>query len=402
MSIEKSACGWCSKRGRVWAALRRRGAMRVVLGGLALAALGCSSDEKKNAGTDSSAPIFQLGKDQGLVDGSGQGGQGFAGSVCAGETAGAEVAPSVMQLLVDTSGSMSQAAPGGGGSKWDVTQKALLAAIDGMPSETSLGVVFYPNVPANTQPCFASQEAVAVAPLAGSGSKQRQSIRTAFSRQNPRGGTPTHDAYRYTLTQMEATAAAGSRFVVLITDGTPTYSLGCKGTGQISDPVDPSPLIDEAAKALAAGVHTFVIGSPGSEDARESLSKMAEAGGTATPGCSDNGPNYCHFDMTQKSDLSAGLASALGQITGTALSCRFDIPPPPTGSVLDPNEVNVLFTPPGGTQELIPQSASASCDQGWEYSPDQSQVQLCGSTCDRVRSSNGAVTLQFGCATQVH
>jgi hypothetical protein len=375
----------------------RGGALLLLAAGLACGSHDSSKDNQNGQDLGASGPVFGDGTDTGLTGA----GTGFAGAVCAGQTAGAEVAPSVLQLLVDTSGSMAENAPGGRGSKWTVTRKATLDAIDSMPGDTSLGLVFYPNVPNNSQPCFDQKTAVAVAPLAAAGSAQRQKLTAAFTRQNPQGGTPTHDAYRYALSQIEATAAAGSRFLVLITDGTPTYSLGCKGTGRTQDAVDTTPLINEAATALANGIRTFVIGSPGSESARSSLSRMAEAGGTAAPQCSHNGPNYCHFDMTTQSDLATGLAGALQQITGIALSCNYAIPDPPAGGVLDPSKVNVLFTPPNGAQELIPQSASG-CSDGWQYSSDQSQIQLCGNTCDRVRSSNGALTLQFGCTTQLH
>jgi hypothetical protein len=366
--------------------------------GAALLACGSSSKDKQDQdgqGADLGGVIFGEG-DQGN-----DGRPGFDGEVCAGEAAGAERAPSVMQLLVDTSGSMDQSAPGGGGSKWVVTRSAMLSAIDGMPADTSLGVVFYPNVPNDNKPCLDRREAVNLAPLAASNSQQRQQIRSVFQRVKPQGGTPTHDAYRYALDQIGSTAAAGERFVVLITDGTPTYSLNCVGTGLISDPVDPSPLVTEAAGAFAKGIRTFVIGSPGSEDARESLSRMAEAGGTASAGCSHKGPNYCHFDMTSVRDLGAGLAGALQAISGLALSCRYDVPAPPNGATLDPAKVNVLFTPPGGAEELVPQSTGQGCSEGWQYSAGNSQVQLCGSTCDRVRGSDGALKLEFGCATQV-
>ena len=377
----------------------RRGALVATL--LALAAgAACSSDkDEKGGGPDLGVdgPIFGDGM---TADPNAR--PGFGGDVCAGESAGAEVAPAVVQLLVDTSGSMEEDAPGPTrGSKWTVTRGAVLDAIDGMPADTALGLIFYPNVPPNRQPCFAQQTAVTVAPLAATGSPQREQLLAAFSDQATQGGTPTHDAYRYAVDQIEATRAIGARFVVLITDGNPTYSLGCEGTGQISDPVDPSPLIPEAARAQAQNVKTFVIGSPGSEDARESLSRMAEAGGTAPAGCKHSGPNYCHFDMTRERDLAAGLAGALKAITGLALSCRYDIPEPPSGALLDPGKVNVLYTPRGGTQELIAQSAGGGCSDGWQYSAGQTQVQLCGSTCDRVRASSGQLTLEFGCSTQV-
>ena len=371
--------------------------------GLAAGAACSSSDKDDDKGGNGGqslgedAPIFGDGTN---ADPNAR--PGFGGEVCAGESAGAEVSPAVVQLLVDTSGSMGEDAPGAArGSKWTVTRGAVLDAIDGMPGDTSLGLIFYPDVPPNRQPCFSERTAVTAAPLAAAGSPQREQLLAAFSQQDTQGGTPTHDAYRYAVEQIEATRAIGSRFVVLITDGNPTYSLGCEGTGNITDPVDPSPLVPEAARAQAQNVKTFVIGSPGSEGARESLSRMAEAGGTASPGCSHSGPNYCHFDMTRERDLAAGLAGALKAITGLALSCRYDIPEPPNGALLDPAKVNVLFTPRGGTQELVPQSPGSTCSDGWQYSEGQSQVQLCGATCDRVRASSGQLTLEFGCSTQV-
>src|SRR6187455_268241 len=79
----------------------------------------------------------------------------FAGQACAGQVAGAEAAPTVLQLLVDTSGSMDENAPGARGSKWTVTRQAVQAAFETMPEDTSVGVIFYPNVPNNnTQPCI--------------------------------------------------------------------------------------------------------------------------------------------------------------------------------------------------------------------------------------------------------
>jgi hypothetical protein len=151
----------------------------------------------------------------------------------------------------------------------------------------------------------------------------------------------------------------------------------------------------------ASGVKTFVIGSPGSEGAREDLSRMAEAGGTAAPGCSHDGPTYCHFDMTEEQDFAAALTEALGTISGLALSCSYDIPDPSGAQTLDPSRVNVLFTAPGAETELILQDASGACNDGWQYSDDGARVLLCGGTCDRVRDSDGTLTLEFGCTTEV-
>jgi hypothetical protein len=299
---------------------------------------------------------------------------------------------------------MDEDAPGARGSKWTVTRSAVLDAVSGMPEDTAVGVIFYPNVPNNNaNPCIRRQTAVALAELDGDGSQQRQRIARAFQRQQPEGGTPTHDAFEYAVSDMSGSAVIGERFIVLITDGIPTFSLGCVGNGQNNNdnPVDSAPLIAAARDAAARGIRTFVIGSPGSDGARGSLSRMAEAGGTATAGCSHEGPNYCHFDMTREQDLGAGLTSALGIISGVALGCRYAVPAAPDGASLDPTKVNVLFTPPTGVQELIGQSLDDGCSEGWRYTDNQTQIRLCSNTCERVQGSEGSLSLAFGCATQL-
>lgn len=354
----------------------------------------------------------------GLGDGSGSdfsdaigNGVGFDGNgACAGQIAGAEVAPTVLQLVVDTSGSMDDDAPGPvRGSKWDATRRALLAAVDRMPAETAVGVVFYPDVSNSDDNngndpngCFDRQADVPLAVLDAAGSQHRRQIQRAFQDQKPNGGTPTHDAYAFAVQGLESVTLPGADFAVLITDGIPTFSLGCDDSGRDQDnAVDSGPLVVEAANSLSHGVKTFVIGSPGSEGARGDLSRMAEAGGTAIPGCSHQGPVYCHFDMTRAQDFATELAEALGQIAGLALSCSYDIPLPPNGAQLDPAKVNVLFRPGAGQAEVIAQSPGQGCTEGWQYSQDGSRVLLCGSTCARVRDAEGSLSLQFGCATTI-
>jgi hypothetical protein len=368
------------------------------LGGGAIA---CASDDSKRDESDRgglppmpgapTGPDFGVGSDEPTTISNG----------CVGQTAGTEALPAVLELVVDTSGSMDQDAPGSRQSKWTITRDALLGAIVDMPADTAVGVVFYPDMTSGAGTCFDSQADVPIALLLGPSSSQRTQIEAAFQSQSPEGGTPTHDAYRFGHTELRESSATGARFAVVITDGTPTFSLGCVGTGLISDPVDPTPLVAEAELALSQGVSTFVIGSPGSEGARESLSRMAEAGGTALAGCSHTGPNYCHFDMTESQDFAADLRAALGTISGLALSCAYDIPEPPSGLELDPGRVNVLFTPAGGAPELLGKSPDGACSEGWQYAADGGQVLLCPSTCERVKSSNGSLSLEFGCATRV-
>lgn len=370
----------------------------------------CSSDDSEGntsgaggtptiADSDGNGAIFD-GDDGAAPSAS----DGFdSNEACVGREAGTELAPSIVQLLVDTSLSMDEDAPGSSRSKWVETRRVMLDAIELMPATTAVGLVFYPDVEVGAPVCFDSEADVDIGLLGSATSDQRRRIRQAFERESPRGSTPTHDAYRYALDQLSASDGVGQKFLVLITDGTPTYALGCEGSGTPNDPADPAPLIPEAASALGRGIKTFVIGSPGSEDARRSLSQMAQAGGTGSDGCSHDGrPQYCHFDMTAEEDFALALRDALASISGIALSCAYDIPEPPAGAELDLSKINVLFTPPGGERELIPQSApESSCSSGWRYSDDRSQVLLCGDTCDRVSSSSGQLSLEFGCTTRV-
>jgi hypothetical protein len=391
----------------------------VLSGGLVAAAacsssLGSRSDDAENDGRPPLGGLLGDGASDELAQGTSDGLGGF--EACAGQTAGAEVAPTVLQLIVDTSGSMDQDAPGATrGSKWEATRRALLAAVDEMPAATAVGVLFYPDLAngpngnndndddVDGAECFDQEVDVALQVLGNAGSQQRQALRRSFQDQDPRGPTPTHDAYRFGVQQLQASTLPGPRFAVVITDGVPTFSDGCSiaGRGGPDNAVDSGPLVPEAASSLSLGVKTFVIGSPGSQGARESLSRMAEAGGTASAGCSHTGPDYCHFDMTEAQDFASALSTALGQIAGLALSCSYEIPVPPNGGEIDFNQINVLFKPAGAEPELIARSPGQGCDDGWQYSPDQTQVLLCGDTCARVRDANGSLTLQFGCATRI-
>jgi len=383
-------------------------ALAVLLSSVA-AQSGCSSDEPKEDPVEPGGTPVLDGNGNGAIfdgdDGAGpNAGGGFdSNQACVGQEAGTELAPTIVELLVDTSLSMDERAPGSNRSKWVETRRVMLDAIDLMPGTTSVGVVFYPDVEVGADPCFDAEADVAVSTLGSASSQQRTRLRDAFEREDPRGSTPTHDAYRYALDELAAASGVGQRFLVLITDGVPTYALGCEGSGLQQDPADPAPLIPEAASALGRGIKTFVIGSPGSESARRSLSQMAQAGGTASEGCSNDGsPRYCHFDMTEEEDFAGALRDALASISGIALSCTYDIPEPPSGGTLDLSKVNVLFKAPGSAErEVIPQSPNGSCSDGWQYSADQSQVLLCGDTCDRVSSSTGQLSLEFGCTTRV-
>jgi hypothetical protein len=192
--------------------------------------------------------------------------------------------------------------------------------------------------------------------------------------------------------------------VVLITDGEPTYGVGCVGNGTaletnikpeyITDTLD---AIDGAWNVPSPNIPigTFVIGSPGSEknysgaDARPWLSEAARLGGTNPIDCNDNGPNYCHFDLTDPNlDFAAGLNNALAQILGQVVACEYYPPADPRGLTINFDDVGVKFI--NGAQEnfVVPKVTEADCNvgaQGWYWNSDMSRILLCGATCGLSR-----------------
>lgn len=325
---------------------------------------------------------------------------------CVDEFAGVTERPPVIQFVVDTSGSMSWVAgterlpDAGERSKWEITQEALALAISNMPDAAAVGISYYPNISGGGDECY---DAEVAAPIERLTPEHRALIERVNSAQRPQGGTPTHAAYQFGVEQLEASSLAGSRFLVLITDGIPTYTLDCGGDGQTR--VDGAPLIASVDERFQDdSVRTFVIGSPGSEEARTELSEMAFVGGTGTPGCESAAPGACHFDMTGASDFSAALGEALGDIAEATLGCTYAVPDPPRGrGRIDLNDVSVVVESAGVPLSEFQRAVNTDCDSGWRYSDDRTSIELCRSTCDELtrlvsEEPDISVRVKFGCA----
>jgi von Willebrand factor type A domain len=332
--------------------------------------------------------------------------EGVQEQSCVDQFVGVTERPPVIQFVVDTSGSMNWVAgterlpDPGERSKWEITRDALASAIANMPDAAAVGLSYYPNTSGGGAVC---NRPLAAAPIARLSPEHRALIERVNGAQVAQGGTPTHAAYEFGIEQLEASMLAGSRFLVLITDGIPTFTLECEGDGQTR--VDGAPLIASVDERYRGeDIKTFVIGSPGSEPAREELSKMAFVGGTGAAGCSTDTAANCHFDMTTAEDFSAALNQALGDIAEAALGCDYAVPEPPTGrSRIDLNDVSVVVESGGNPISEFQRSTSASCDSGWQYNNDQTSIVLCRATCDELTrlvndEQDISVRVKFGCA----
>ncbi len=93
--------------------------------------------------------------------------------------------------------------------------------------------------------------------------------------------------------------------------------------------------------------------------------------------------SICAFDW---SDMFNSIATDIV----TTLGCEYPVPSPPNGETLDPNQVNVLYTPSGGDTELIPRDTTAGCEEGadgWQWNATEDTILLCGATCERIKSA---------------
>ena len=378
---------------------------------------------------------------------------------CTGWTQEGENLPAVLQLVVDVSRSMLDPAPGGtpGETRWTVTRDALDQAIESLPASVAVGVLYYPNravtlnseTPRPITECVDVEKLVPIAELGEADSTQRAGLAASLVDAEPDGYTPTHDAYKYALetSLLPYQASGNQKFMLLITDGAPTMAEGCLSapapaacpTGCDTDPagcptgctcapgcqgspdgcpagcVQPTaggvvdvatqPIVDSVTAAMAQGIRTFVIGSPGSEvgsdgmDKRPWLSKAAIEGGTALEGCAEAGPTFCHMDMTEEEDFSTALTEGLAAVAGQVVdTCSFVVPEPPDGQTLDPDTTNLIAVWGDGTATAFLRDAEGACDTGWNFDATGTQIELCPASCDQLKAGAGAtVRLSFGC-----
>lgn len=94
----------------------------------------------------------------------------------------------------------------------------------------------------------------------------------------------------------------------------------------------------------------------------------------------------------------AALATAIAD--RTLLPCEFELPDPGPGREVDPERVNVQWTPAGGSPRLLPNVADAdgcTARGGWFWSDaSRTRLVLCPSVCG---DTDGNIDLELGCET---
>lgn len=352
------------------------------------------------------------------VTGAGAGGDSGIGEECARSTAKAEPAPANLLFVIDSSGSMNCNPPDGDAalgarcarfpikedktrpSKWEVTKQALVNALGGLVDRPKLqaGLSLFPS----GSECGVS--ASPSVPLAALDPSQLSTIQDALDAVTPDGETPIAGAtilsYAHLAEELRAGRLTGNSFVILLTDGSETCA-----------PSVLEPMVStDIPNARLFDIRTFVIGAPGSEQARGLLSRMAWEGGTQTSETCDHAgaaddEGDCHFDVTQSTDFESELAQALDRISRVEqIACALEVPKNPDGGAVDLERVNVSFIPKDQAPERILNDESHGCGDGangWQYSADRSQILLCGEACSHVQEQPGELEIVLGCPTEI-
>jgi hypothetical protein len=220
----------------------------------------------------------------------------------------------------------------------------------------------------------------------------------ALATKAPLGATPTQDAYMYALSLLNMAPRAGSRYIVLLTDGAPTYGPECTGSG--IDPVDTAPLQSVAAAARADGIRTFVIGL-GNEDNDPWLSRLARAGGTERPSCSLNGPPPCHYRVGNVLNPVSALSGALSEVMERAVSCVYELPSEVSATRLESQSAELVYEPTQGDSRRLGRFTSQNeCGFGVVHAEAGSRrVELCPALCDELTlDARAKITLSLPCS----
>jgi Ca-activated chloride channel family protein len=203
-------------------------------------------------------------------------------------------------LVLDASGSMQAALPGGG-SKMAAAKAAVTTLLDRSPAEARLGLAVYGTGTGNAAAdkkagCQDVKVAHKVAPL------DKAALGAAVTAVQPRGYTPIGQSLRVAAQELPA---EGARSIVLVSDGADTCA-----------PPDPCEVARELAKQ-GVDLRVHAIGFDVDETARKQLSCLTQATGGTYVDAAD----------------AATLASALNRITQRALRSYEPVGTPVTGTL---------------------------------------------------------------------
>jgi hypothetical protein len=324
--------------------------------------------------------------------------------------------PSNVLFLLDRSGSMHIKLPSND-TRWQATKTGFFDLLNVLPASTTAGLMLFPQgdapvnaycgidatlndvkcsagwpEPGETARCSAATYTAGV-PSALLASSQVQSMKDHVTASDAEfyWGTPLATALTAAIGAQKASTKPGAKSVILLTDGNPT---SCGNSGVSNDIAN----VVAAAQAGVQGslVRTFVIGlvdSARQAAKAENLSPVAVAGGTARfAGC--EATNECFHKLTDAT-FAADLKKIFEEISLQAFDCTFNLPQATAST--DPALVNVQLTDKNGNTQTV--SKDPSRQNGWDYLPNGTQIQLYGQACTAMKDEAAKLRIVLGCKT---
>jgi len=415
-------------------------AIGAVLAGFALSFAGCSSDDDGNGSSISSGGSAGSGGDGGsgaIAVTGGAGGIGTGGTAgtngsggfgnspititedangkcilsdneagCVGETYAPEIIPLDIYIMFDQTGStcacvdppdptLTGCPPAGCNmTRLEAIRQAATTFIQD-PESTGIGVGigYFGNLPigqASCDPASYDDPAVGIAELPGNATPIISSLNSV----QPTGETASGAAIRGACTYASGWKAShtGHEVVILLlTDGKPEAPVTCaNGAGPCCPTLDDAVAAATECATGTPSVKTYVLGVG---PLATNLEAIAAAGGTTQP--------Y----MVGNTNVAQDVLTALRAIRGDAvIPCDLQLPPPPGGTVLNPDTVNMAYADSACQGTVIGHvDTLATCDNtgGWYYDDPASPtaIHLCPTTCDMVSDPGGSLLFSVGCRT---
>jgi hypothetical protein len=298
---------------------------------------------------------------------------GGSTGVCVDLEVGFERVTPTVVLLIDQSGSMTQAFDNGL-DRWQTLvqtltdpQESLIKKLEG---SVRFGMSLYTsNRGFGTGPTPRECPLLTDVDIALDNFAEMSAV-LGNTANGPSGDTPTAESLAAIAAELGDFAEEGPKSIILATDGDPDT---CEDPDANDDEGSKGRSVAAVTAAYADGIATHVI-SVGDEVTASHLKELAVAGAGGDP----SAEAYTALD-------TAGLVQAFDQIIGSVRTCDFTL----QGTV-DADDA------PRGTVLLDGTALVYGDPNGWVM-PDESTVRLQGQACETVQADASGVSMSFPC-----
>jgi hypothetical protein len=290
-----------------------------------------------------------------------------------------KVTPGNLLVIFDQSGSMDDNWMSG--SKLDVANRALVAALTPLQDVMTAGAIFFPSVAC--VPFLPPPPGGAVQPIEGPNQIPFQpatQFLAALDQHWTSGrfigdmiGTPMQEAFDRADVAIQNAMLTGPLAVVAFTDGEPNCF-----TDPMLTMVPTATEPERAASWLAnRNIKTYMVGLPGAQGV-QILDQVAQSGGTMTYVLPDD-----------PAMLEAKLREVVEETVRMGFeSCSINLTP----AADVPDELLMIVEETGVGKQQVPR------DRGWSLSGDGAHVEITGALCEAAMSGRfTSITFEYAC-----